>query len=214
MTTSPSRSVRASSPPRPRGPAAPPSLPATSVSRRRLHRGPGRTDHRPGGRLQGRRRGTLHRPWRWRLLEAFLGNEGKILYRDELLDAAFGPDFRGDSGIFQEQVRRLRRGLGIPAWSEGPIRTVHGVGYAYDAIGEIPVGRPRRPRGSGAPSGGGAPERSRPRTQREPDHGRRDRDRGPAHHRRTHRRDRAAGLARHDPTAGRAVPDDGARRGR
>jgi two-component system KDP operon response regulator KdpE len=82
----------------------------------------------------------------WRLLEAFLSNEGKILYRDELLDAAFGPDYRGDSGYLQEQVRRLRRGLGIPAWSEGPIRTVHGVGYAFDAVGEIPVGRPRRPR--------------------------------------------------------------------
>ena len=82
----------------------------------------------------------------WRLLEAFLGNEGRILYRDELLEAAFGPDYRGDSGYLQEQVRRLRRGLGIPAWSEGPIRTIHGVGYAYDAEGEIPVGRPRRPR--------------------------------------------------------------------
>jgi two-component system, OmpR family, KDP operon response regulator KdpE len=84
----------------------------------------------------------------WRLLEAFLVNEGRILYRDELLDAAFGPDYRGDSGYLQEQVRRLRRGLGIPPWSEGPIRTVHGVGYAYDAANEIPVGRPRRPRDS------------------------------------------------------------------
>ena len=93
----------------------------------------------------------------WRLLEAFLVNEGRILYRDELLDAAFGPDYRGDSGYLQEQVRRLRRGLGIPPWSEGPIRTVHGVGYAYDAANEIPVGRPRRPRdsrdGSDAPEG-------------------------------------------------------------
>jgi two-component system, OmpR family, KDP operon response regulator KdpE len=95
----------------------------------------------------------------WRLLEAFLGNEGKILYRDELLDAAFGPDYRGDSGYLQEQVRRLRRGLGIPAWSEGPIRTVHGVGYAYDTAGEIPVGRPRRPRQEVTDdSGGSAPD--------------------------------------------------------
>jgi two-component system KDP operon response regulator KdpE len=83
----------------------------------------------------------------WRLLETFLGNEGRILYRDELLEAAFGQIFRGDSGYLQEQVRRLRRGLGIPAWSEGPIRTVHGVGYAFDSAGEIPVARPRRPRG-------------------------------------------------------------------
>ena len=96
----------------------------------------------------------------WRLLETFLGNEGKILYRDELLDAAFGPDYRGDSGYLQEQVRRLRRGLGIPAWSEGPIRTVHGVGYAFDAIGEIPVSRPRRPRpgSDDDPNGGPADE--------------------------------------------------------
>jgi two-component system, OmpR family, phosphate regulon response regulator PhoB len=90
----------------------------------------------------------------WRLLEAFLSNEGKILYRDELLDAAFGPDYRGDSGYLQEQVRRLRRGLGIPAWSEGPIRTVHGVGYAFDSAGEIPVGRPRRPRRDANGAGG------------------------------------------------------------
>lgn len=82
----------------------------------------------------------------WRLLEALLDNPGRILYRDELLTMAFGPDYRGDSGFLQEQVRRLRRALGIAAWSEGPIRTVHGVGYAYDVNDEIPAGRPRRPR--------------------------------------------------------------------
>jgi two-component system KDP operon response regulator KdpE len=82
----------------------------------------------------------------WRLLETLLDNPGRILYRDELLDAAFGPDYRGDGGFLQEQVRRLRRALGIPAWSEGPIRTIHGVGYAFDEAGEIPAGRPRRPR--------------------------------------------------------------------
>ncbi|HET7473909.1 MAG TPA: response regulator transcription factor [Candidatus Limnocylindrales bacterium] len=82
----------------------------------------------------------------WRLLEKLLDNPGRILYRDELLDAAFGPGYRGDSGFLQEQIRRLRRALGIPAWDEGPIRTIHGVGYAYDQAGEIPAGRPRKPR--------------------------------------------------------------------
>ena len=82
----------------------------------------------------------------WRLLEKLLDNPGRILYRDELLDAAFGPAYRGDSGFLQEQIRRLRRALDIPAWAEGPIRTIHGVGYAYDQAGEIPAGRPRRPR--------------------------------------------------------------------
>ena len=85
----------------------------------------------------------------WRLLEALLDNPGRILYRDELLSAAFGRDYRGDNGFLQEQIRRLRRALGIPAWSEGPIRTVHGVGYAFDINDEIPAGRPRRPRAAG-----------------------------------------------------------------
>jgi two-component system, OmpR family, KDP operon response regulator KdpE len=82
----------------------------------------------------------------WRLLEFLLGNEGRVLYHDELLDAAFGPEYRGDGSYLQDQVRRLRRGLGIPPWSEGPIRTVAGVGYVYDPLGEIPASRPRRPR--------------------------------------------------------------------
>jgi DNA-binding response OmpR family regulator len=82
----------------------------------------------------------------WRLLEFLLGNEGRVLYHDELLDAAFGPEYRGDGSYLQDQVRRLRRGLGIPPWSEGPIRTVAGVGYVYDPRGEIPSSRPRRPR--------------------------------------------------------------------
>jgi two-component system KDP operon response regulator KdpE len=82
----------------------------------------------------------------WRLLETLLANEGKILYRDELLVEAFGSEFRGDSGYLQDQIRRLRRGLGIPPWLEGPIRTIHGVGYAFDPTGEIPVNKPRRPR--------------------------------------------------------------------
>ena len=82
----------------------------------------------------------------WRILEALLSNEGRILYPDELLEAAFGPAYRGDGGYLQDQVRRLRRGLGIPPWTEGEIRTVHGVGYAYDPHGEMPTGAPRRPR--------------------------------------------------------------------
>lgn len=101
-----------------------------------------RTIVRRGG---GSPAGTIGRGG-WRLLEALLDNPGRILFRDELLSTAFGPEYRGDTGFLQEQVRRLRRSLGIPAWSEGPIRTVHGVGYAYDVNGEIPAGRPRRPR--------------------------------------------------------------------
>lgn len=109
----------------------------------------------------GPRRGRTIGRGGWRLLEALLGNEGRIMYSDELLEAAFGPDFRGDSAYLQEQIRRLRRGLGIPAWTEGPIRTVHGVGYAFDVADEIPVARARRPHAAAGADWQGRAQRPR-----------------------------------------------------
>ena len=81
-----------------------------------------------------------------RLLEILAANPDKVLYHDELLAHAFGPAFVGDSTLLQEQVRRLRRALGVRPGSEGPIRTVRGVGYAFDASGRRPVRR-ASPRG-------------------------------------------------------------------
>jgi DNA-binding response OmpR family regulator len=81
-----------------------------------------------------------------RLLELLSANPDKLLYHDELLAHAFGPEFRGDVELLQEQVRRMRRALGIPAGSDGPIRTVRGVGYVYDLAGRRPARRaPARP---------------------------------------------------------------------
>jgi two-component system response regulator RegX3 len=68
-----------------------------------------------------------------RLLELFRANPQKVLYQDELLAHAFGPAFVGDTALLHEEIRRLRRALGIAAGSEGPIRTVRGVGYRYEA---------------------------------------------------------------------------------
>jgi DNA-binding response OmpR family regulator len=70
-----------------------------------------------------------------RLLDLFFRSPGKVLYHDELLAHAFGPAFVGDPSLLQEEIRRLRRALGVAAWSEGPIRTVHGVGYVFDPNG-------------------------------------------------------------------------------
>ena len=92
-----------------------------------------------------------------RMLELLAANPDKVLYRDELLAHAFGPEFVGDSGLLQEQIRQLRRALGVRPSFEGPIRTVRGLGYVFDASGA------RRARS--APRAGGraatSPSRSR-----------------------------------------------------
>ncbi|MFL5779603.1 MAG: response regulator transcription factor [Chloroflexota bacterium] len=82
----------------------------------------------------------------WLLLEYFLANEGRILMHEELLTRVWGPEYRDDIGYLRLWIGQLRRRLGIPAWEEGPIRTIQGMGYAYDPDGLLPRMRSRRPR--------------------------------------------------------------------
>ena len=81
----------------------------------------------------------------WRLLDILTRSPGKVMYHDELLAHAFGPAFVGDTAVLHEEVRRLRRALGVAPWSEGSIRTVHGVGYVFDRSGAHRARRSRRP---------------------------------------------------------------------
>ena len=78
-----------------------------------------------------------------RILELFQANPDKVLYHDELLAHAFGPAFVGETALLHDEIRRLRRALGVQAGSEGPIRTVKGVGYRFDAtaMNDLPRGR-------------------------------------------------------------------------
>jgi DNA-binding response OmpR family regulator len=71
-----------------------------------------------------------------RLLDLFTANPGKVLYHDELLAYAFGPAFVGDPALLHEEIRHLRRALGVEAGSKGPIRTVKGVVYRLEADAE------------------------------------------------------------------------------
>jgi DNA-binding response OmpR family regulator len=79
----------------------------------------------------------------WRILELFAANPDKVMYQDELLAHAFGPEFVGDSGLLQEEIRRLRRALGVRPREEGPIHTVRGLGYVFDASGTWRSAAPR-----------------------------------------------------------------------
>jgi two-component system, OmpR family, KDP operon response regulator KdpE len=80
------------------------------------------------------------------LLEHLVTNEGRILLHEELLTRVWGPEYRDDVPYLRLWIGQLRRRLGIPAWEEGPIRTIQGMGYAFDPDHLIPVMRSRRPR--------------------------------------------------------------------
>jgi DNA-binding response OmpR family regulator len=83
----------------------------------------------------------------WLLLEELVTNEGRIMLHEELLTRVWGPEYRDDVPYLRLWIGQLRRRLGIPAWEEGPIRTIQGMGYAFDPDHLIPVMRSRRPRG-------------------------------------------------------------------
>ena len=81
---------------------------------------------------------SLTRP-EWALIARLVDSEGRILMREELLAAAFGDAARDDAALLRITIGRLRRKLGLAPWDEGAIRTIHGVGYAFDPEGRLPL---------------------------------------------------------------------------
>jgi DNA-binding response OmpR family regulator len=106
----------------------------------------------------------------WLLLERLIAAEGGVVTHDELLLSAFGPAYLGDAAYLRLWIGQLRRRLQVPAWDEGPIRTVPGLGYVLDPHGAIPVRRVRRPKSThdGAPArrDAGRPRRAERRAAR------------------------------------------------
>jgi DNA-binding response OmpR family regulator len=99
-----------------------------------LRRTRGRRALRPasGQQTEGQRMGRRAS----RMLDLFIANPDKVLYHDELLAHAFGPAFVGDTALLHDEIRRLRRALGVRVGTEGPIRTVKGVGYRFEGTGQ------------------------------------------------------------------------------
>jgi DNA-binding response OmpR family regulator len=67
------------------------------------------------------------------VLEALGRDPGVVLTRQQLLDAAWGPDFVGDEHALEVHVGNLRRKLGDDPGSPRFIETVRGVGYRLRA---------------------------------------------------------------------------------
>jgi DNA-binding response OmpR family regulator len=85
----------------------------------------------------------------FRLLAALLRADGRVLTRDQLLDAVYGPD---DEAVLDRtidvHVGRLRRKLGDEAERPRFIATVRGVGYRMAGLGSkgpLRAAGPRRP---------------------------------------------------------------------
>ncbi len=67
------------------------------------------------------------------ILEALARDPGVVLTRQQLLDAAWGPDFVGDDHVLEVHVGNLRRKLGDEPASPRYVETVRGVGYRLRA---------------------------------------------------------------------------------
>ena len=70
-------------------------------------------------------------PTEFRLLEHVLRNPGRVYSRAQLLDAVWGHDVYVDERTVDVHVGRLRKSLSRGRESD-PIRTVRGMGYAFD----------------------------------------------------------------------------------
>jgi two-component system KDP operon response regulator KdpE len=124
--------------------------------------------------LRGGTSHSLTRP-EWAMLARMMSRRGAIVSREELLTAAFGEAAHDDPALLRLTISRLRRKLGFDPWDEGAIRTVQGIGYAFDPEGVIPeswspvsrgprhavaADRNRAAVAAGAASVDGAPERA------------------------------------------------------
>jgi two-component system phosphate regulon response regulator PhoB len=70
-------------------------------------------------------------PTEYRLLEHLMQNPGRVYSREQLLDAVWGHDIYIDERTVDVHVGRLRKLLNRGRRPD-PIRTVRGVGYAFD----------------------------------------------------------------------------------
>jgi two-component system, OmpR family, response regulator RegX3 len=71
------------------------------------------------------------------LLALLVGNAGRVLTRDTLIDRVWGTDYVGDTKTLDVHIKRLRNHLEEDPSSPAIITTVRGVGYRF----EVPTDR-------------------------------------------------------------------------
>lgn len=70
-------------------------------------------------------------PTEFRLLRHFMEHPGRVLSRDQLLDAVWGRDVYVEQRTVDVHIRRLRKALNVDIESD-PIRTVRSAGYSLE----------------------------------------------------------------------------------
>ena len=70
-------------------------------------------------------------PTEFKLLEFFIERPGRVFSREQLLDAVWGRAIDIEERTVDANVRRLRKAL-VRRGEADPIRTVRGLGYAFD----------------------------------------------------------------------------------
>lgn len=71
-------------------------------------------------------------PIEFRLLDTFVRARGRVLSREQLIDAAWGPDTFTSARIVDNHIASLRRKLGDDAADPHYLKNVRGLGYRFD----------------------------------------------------------------------------------
>ncbi len=66
------------------------------------------------------------------LLELLLGNAGRVLTRDTLIDRVWGPHYVGDTKTLDVHIKRLRARIEEDPANPSLITTIRGLGYRYE----------------------------------------------------------------------------------
>jgi two-component system KDP operon response regulator KdpE len=69
----------------------------------------------------------------WLLLQTLATNAGRVMLNAELLGKVWGPECRNDLQYLRVWISRLRRKLETDHTKPALIKTLHGIGYMFDA---------------------------------------------------------------------------------
>ena len=77
-------------------------------------------------------------PREFRILRLLAGNPGRVFSREELIARALGDDFDGFDRTIDAHVKNLRQKIETDPRSPRYIHTVHGIGYRFNAEEDPP----------------------------------------------------------------------------
>ena len=86
-------------------------------------------------RVEARGHEVTLTPREFELLQLLISNAGRVISRQEILDAVWGTEWFGDENVVEVFIRQLRRKIELDPDKPRLIETVRGVGYRFAAGG-------------------------------------------------------------------------------